>query len=469
MMHDEAARKQSLDEQLVAYLDGELSLEESRQIEAMLAGDAEARRRLQEMERTWELLDDLDALPAGNQFARSTLEMVAVSARQDIERSQAEAPRRRRRRMLNLGVAMTAAALLGFFLVWWLQPNPNRALLRDLPILENLDPYRQVKSLDFLQKLRDAKLFSQNATTADRGVSRSEPRESMAGRQHRVEQMTPAQKEQLLRQQNRFESLEPDERLQLRRLDESLSVAPDAAALRRVMRRYYNWLKTLTPYARSELAEMPSDRRLAAVEKRLRDERSRSMGERRLEAKDADAFWTWLEDCADRHAAELSALLPAPRQKELATWTPSARRRALLFELTRRGVASGSDIAPILTDDDLSRLRTKLAPETQKRLAAMSVARQWQTVNGWLRHQSRQRFARGATLSAADNQRLAQFFEEGLTDQQRDRLLAMPNDEMRRELQRMYFLGVNADRRPGSGARGKRSTEIQKSSEANKK
>ncbi len=69
------------DEQLVAYLDGELDPESSRHIEELLASDAQVRRRLQEMERTWDLLDDLDAAPAGNQLAQSTLEMVAVAAR----------------------------------------------------------------------------------------------------------------------------------------------------------------------------------------------------------------------------------------------------------------------------------------------------------------------------------------------------------------------------------------------------
>ncbi|MEN6405190.1 MAG: hypothetical protein ABFC77_01840 [Thermoguttaceae bacterium] len=465
-MHDEASAKQQLDEQLVAYLDGELSVEESRRLEEQLAADADARRRLQEMERTWDLLDDLDASPAGDQFARSTLEMVAVSARQDVEQSLAEAPRRRLRRTLAVGVAMTTAALLGFFIVWWLQPDPNRNLLRDLPILENLDPYRQVKTLDFLQKLYNAKLFAK-ATAADRTPARPESRESMSERRQRVEQMTPAKKEQLLRQQKRFESLEPDEQLQLGRLDEALCASPDAAALRLVMRRYYNWLKTLTPYARAELTEMPSDRRLAAVEKRLREERSRSMSERRLEGKDADAFWTWLEDCAVRHAPELLALLPEARQKELAAWTPTAQRRVLLFELSRRGsMSSGSDKPPMLTDDDLARLRAALAPEMRKRLASMPVSRQWQVVTNWIRHQSRQRLARGATLSAADNQRIARFFEEGLTDKQRDRLLSLPNDEMQRELQRMYFLGVksseDAERRASGATRGKRAAEVKK-------
>ena len=37
----------------------------SRRIEEVLAADPEVRRRLQAMERTWELLDELEEAPAG--------------------------------------------------------------------------------------------------------------------------------------------------------------------------------------------------------------------------------------------------------------------------------------------------------------------------------------------------------------------------------------------------------------------
>ena len=92
-----------LDEELVAYLDGELDAESGRRIEALLASDAAVRRRLQSLERTWDLLDELDAAPLGEPFTQTTLEMVAVAARQEIEKSRAEAPRRRRRWLLAVG------------------------------------------------------------------------------------------------------------------------------------------------------------------------------------------------------------------------------------------------------------------------------------------------------------------------------------------------------------------------------
>ena len=67
--------------ELVAYLDGELDAESGRRIEALLASDPEVRRRLQSLERTWDLLDELDAAPVGEPFTQTTLEMVAIAAR----------------------------------------------------------------------------------------------------------------------------------------------------------------------------------------------------------------------------------------------------------------------------------------------------------------------------------------------------------------------------------------------------
>ena len=146
-----------LDEELVAYLDGELSAENAARIEALLASDPDVRRRLQSFERAWDLLDKLDTAPVGEPFTHTTLEMVAIAARQEAEQTQADAPRRRRRWLLLVAACLLASAAAGFLA--FAMHNPDRQLLRDLPLLEDLDEYRQVDSIEFLHKLRDEKLF----------------------------------------------------------------------------------------------------------------------------------------------------------------------------------------------------------------------------------------------------------------------------------------------------------------------
>lgn len=150
---DPAADPHTLEEQLVAYLDGELDDASSRRIEELLASHPNVRGALEKLQGTWDLLDSLERAHIDEVFTRSTLEMVAVAATDDVEREQAEAPRRRRRRWLIGGAGLLAAAAAGFLGVFLFRPDPNRQLLDDLPVLERLDEYRQIDRVEFLELL----------------------------------------------------------------------------------------------------------------------------------------------------------------------------------------------------------------------------------------------------------------------------------------------------------------------------
>jgi len=155
------AEGSSIDEELVAYLDGELSPEDSRRVEALLASKTEVRLKLQGLQRSWELLDELDPTPVDEAFTRTTMEMVAVAAADEVARSQAALPRIRRRRWLwGLGGTI-AVGLAGFAVGWWLWPDPDRLLLRELPVLEHLEEYRQVQDFRFLKRLAQERLFDE--------------------------------------------------------------------------------------------------------------------------------------------------------------------------------------------------------------------------------------------------------------------------------------------------------------------
>ena len=67
---------ESVDEQLTAYLDGELSAEEASRIENRLVDDEGLRVRLAELRKAYDLLDELPETPHNQRFTRSTLELV---------------------------------------------------------------------------------------------------------------------------------------------------------------------------------------------------------------------------------------------------------------------------------------------------------------------------------------------------------------------------------------------------------
>jgi anti-sigma factor RsiW len=153
------------EEDLVAYLDGELDGESSRRIEELLSAHPSLRLTLQQLDRTWELLDTLDKPQPAERFTRSTLEMVTAAAVEDVE--EGRTPAARRRRTALAGASLLAAALAGFLAVYGLWPDPNRQLLEDLPVLENLDEYRQVDDIEFLRMLRQEGLFAGEQDAAE--------------------------------------------------------------------------------------------------------------------------------------------------------------------------------------------------------------------------------------------------------------------------------------------------------------
>jgi anti-sigma factor RsiW len=166
MSYDPANDEGQLREELVAYLDGELDAEQSRRIEMRASEEPDARRMLEELDRTWHMLDELDVPATSEDFTRTTLEMVALAAVGDAEKVKAEAPTKRRRTALRAAAGLIAAAAAGFLIVATLAPDPNSRLLQDLPILENFDQYRQVDSVDFLRALNKNNLFPEDTDDA---------------------------------------------------------------------------------------------------------------------------------------------------------------------------------------------------------------------------------------------------------------------------------------------------------------
>ena len=159
-------RDESLQEELTAYLDGELTSDDRRRVEERLARDPEYRAELQRMQRAWDMLDKLPRATVDDSFARTTIEMVAVAAVDEARTQALVIPRKRRMRAVVGALSVGVAVLFGFMLGVKAWPQKNRQLLEDLPVIENLDQYRQADSIEFLRKLEASKLFDEEETDA---------------------------------------------------------------------------------------------------------------------------------------------------------------------------------------------------------------------------------------------------------------------------------------------------------------
>jgi anti-sigma factor RsiW len=149
--------------QLVAYLDGELPPPERREVEQRLAQDEHYRRTLRQLQHSWDLLDELPKAETNDAFTQTTLDMVAVNVKQDVEQTTAvQVNRRRTAQWLGLGGAV-AACLAGYLFVSALAGREDRQLLRDLPLVQNLDEYRYAESVEFLRMLEKEGIFVEAA------------------------------------------------------------------------------------------------------------------------------------------------------------------------------------------------------------------------------------------------------------------------------------------------------------------
>lgn len=152
-------------ELLVAYLDGELTPAESERIEQRLTRDPKFHAELIKLQRTWDLLDHLPRGEVSESFTQSTVELVTQSLETEIAAKNQQ--RRRIQWLATLAfVAVVCVAIIGGFAYGqWLQNSPARRLVRDLPLIENADSYRNAESIEFLERLKSEGLFEPDPET----------------------------------------------------------------------------------------------------------------------------------------------------------------------------------------------------------------------------------------------------------------------------------------------------------------
>ena len=439
-----------LEEQLVAYLDGELDGESCRRIEELLAVDPEIRRKLHRLERTWEMLDELDTAPVGEDFTRTTLEMVALAAEQDVRKSVEEAPRRRRRMWLLAGGIMFAAGLAGFMAFTLLAANPNRelnkALIRDLPVLENLDEYRQIQDIEFLRLLQNSGLFSKGNSKEETVLASRPGTVGVKGDLvEYIQNLKPEQKDELVHKRERFAGLGPDEQNRLRELHEQIQKDDEADELRGITNRYYKWYRLLPSYSRPELT-LSAEKRMAWIKDRKQKEQT-EITNRPPAGKDSEVLWKWMEDYEAEHEKTFVDKLPEWIQKNLKVMPPAAIRRWVMMMMWPRPQGEKNKESQF-SDGNLVELRSIFTTETQKLLEAKSKAEQIKILQNWTHNLVRQNNpGRGPGMDKL----LAEFFEKDLTAEERDSLMILPSEDMQ---QRLLGLYISKNRPPDMFRRG---------------
>ena len=410
-------------EDINAYMDGELDAEAGARVEQRLAADAGAREESRELQRTWDLLDQLPTTRAGEKFAATTVEMAAVAAAGDVAEGQAAAPAGRRLPWPVTTATITAGFLVGYLVVAGILPRPNDELLENLPVIAMRDRYEQAEDVEFLRGLADAGVFSEDdpAGTGPDSFGGDRPQAArppdpalLTGtrqqRRERIEVLSPGEKGTLSRQKEQYERLTADEKDRLHRFHAELTADPDEEKLQTVLNRYAAWLGEQPLEIQAELRGLtPPERikRIAAVKRRPKEslepkETAEIKRDRPLRlAKDILQTSRWLNDQVRRHREILlEKLPPAARQR------PAARMavRRLLWQHWQQTDAGEP---PVIDAESLDSLKVRLSHAARNRMERQErPADQFRVLIAWVIEQV-ERFQPAAPLASADVEKTA--------------------------------------------------------------
>lgn len=424
---------EQIQEELVAYLDGELDEAETARVESRLASDAEYRQRLQVLQRTWDLLDHLPHTELSDEFTKSTVEVIASKAADEV----AEV---RRSSNWSRGILLAAAAAVmllaggaAYAITQSFLSAPNSQLVKDYDVIENIDVLRNIDSFEFLKNLRDD-VF---ATKIERDSKELSPM-STEDRIAVVSGLSPDKRDEVNRKRKRFESLDAEQQVRLRELYHKIETAEDAGRLHAVTLRYHAWLQTLSATERAKLLDLDPTKKLDRIQELQRQQMSeftRSYVNIPLPTGDITRIREWIQRFLDRHQEEIIAAIPEEERKKIdALPDDRLKKFALRNQLASLDLKFFRNLASAEELDDL--FGRSLSPEAEEVLQNQTnPLKPNELLARWLKE--------GISLpdfQQIDDSELNKFFYEVLDEDERTLLDEMSVGNRSRWLARSYSI-----------------------------
>ncbi len=256
------------DELLVSYLDGELSRDEESSLQNRLLEDEVLRRRLQQLQTGWDLLDELPDPAPSMKLVESTLELVVSDIVKHEKTDRNWAARIRWPLLAVFACLLGVAAAYGISTA--VKQRQYRQQLRDLAIAENLDAYTRGKDLTLMRQLVASpdwtKMVAASRELGDLEVAETIEiaSSSLAEREALIQELPIEKLRQLNLRWDRFTSLDEASQAAVRRTAEAVAQQADSEQLLQTMQTYAVWIQSLPTELRDEIESSdPSARRVA--------------------------------------------------------------------------------------------------------------------------------------------------------------------------------------------------------------
>lgn len=405
-------------ELLVAYLDGELSSEDAAVVESRLASEATLRQELQELQHAWDALTELPRPAVAEDFTRTTLEMVAVAAQEDVESATIAMPVRRKRYATRILLVAIAAVLAGFLIARAAWPNRNDQIIENLPVIENIEAYRNVGSIEFLRllharlgdRLKQVTSFSDEDVAAARQDWQAVSQGDAALRRERIVSLDPAAAGKLQAKWKQFQdNTLPKEKEQLNELHHQLLEDDQSEALFATLYRFGDLLSRQSAGDKADLRSTETTNEKLNVVEGWVDRWEgwfRRFGRLDLNSNERDLVGQWLQ-VHDPFRRGRGRRNGSPQESE-----EDERERVEALQ------------------DSLADLLNNLSQETRDRLGDPRDDT-WRII---IQLQRAIRPPRGRW-----DQRLEEEFVDNLKNEERLRLLLLPEEEMQQELRNEAF------------------------------
>ncbi len=366
---------ESIDEQLTAYLDGELTPAEASSLERNLVDDEKLRLRLAALRQAYDLLDEIPETPHNQRFTKSTLELVIKDLSTTTRFTNGSQPKLQDKPIdwwawPRVTVLLGAFVILGVAAAVAINFENTRRELKELGLIAGIRGLEDVNELKTAVKLsKETEIFGVLRDNLSEKLIPPPP-DSTWQRKTWVQGLTPNQISRLDSGRERLSKLDRDTRTRLAAIESQIEALPDHKQIQETVHLTGLVLDSLGSAKRLDMEVMKSEQQRYEFLKELLCMKAAEFYAARIPNEDAAALEQW--DSATFNPALIVAVLP---DRPMAMDT-----RSLLGQLLfRRRIDHLED-----QDSLIAELTSKLSPTAKKLIEGVNKSEQIKVLNIWL-------------------------------------------------------------------------------------